>query len=236
MYIGERLVEEDKFEQAVPYLQETLKIAPGSDKAVLLLAKAALKSGNVQVAATALQGHSGGKFENGKDPAFVEVRALWERALSAMGKAEQASKLAKQEGHAAEAARLMHEAASSYPEALGLAAAAELYDGGAAFERKDYDSLLALARRFAKEHPGPQATAMVASALACKYAATGNSEYRTESEETLRSAERQVQGDPPAMEYFQEYAERIRHRLNSREIINKQEYDRRFRHREEQKN
>src|SRR5262252_3716821 len=33
MYRGERLVEEQHYAEAVPYLQETLKIAPGSDKA-----------------------------------------------------------------------------------------------------------------------------------------------------------------------------------------------------------
>jgi len=236
MYVGERLVEQNKFEQAVPYLQETLKIAPGSDKAVLLLAKAALKTGNIQTAATALQGHNEGRFESGKDPAFLEVKALWDRALAAMQKAEKAAQLEQEDGHAAEAARLMHEAADSYPEAPRLAMAAEAFDAGVAFERKDYDSLLALARRFAQEHPGPEATAAVASALACKYAATGTVEYKTESEEMLRTAERQVQGDAEGMQYLREYAERIRHRLSSREIISKQEYDRRFRNREQPKN
>src|SRR3954469_11107897 len=42
MYIGERLVDEHQYERALPFLKETLRVAPQSDKAVLLTAKAAL--------------------------------------------------------------------------------------------------------------------------------------------------------------------------------------------------
>ncbi len=80
MYVGERLVQEKHYEQALPYLQETLSTAPESDKAVLLTAKAALAIGAVDVADKAIQGHSGGKFDDASDEAFQEVRNTWERA------------------------------------------------------------------------------------------------------------------------------------------------------------
>jgi hypothetical protein len=81
----------------VPYLQETLKTAPKSDKAVLLTTKAALLSGNVEAAQKALQDHDQGHFEDVDDENFREVNALWERATRAMEKAEQASKLEEQD-------------------------------------------------------------------------------------------------------------------------------------------
>jgi len=229
MYQGERLVEQQKYEAAIPYLREALQVAPGSDKAALLEAKAALKVGDVEEAQKTLKGHNGGHFEDEQDPRFLEVRGLWERALQAVDKAERASKLAEQPGQSAEAARLMHEAASVYPEASGLAISADLLDEGAAFERKDYDAFVAVTQKEWKERPGPDTAASLASALACKYATTGNVGYRQQSEEMLRKADQMTQGNIQAMKSFEEYAERIHYRLVSREIIDKPEYDRRFR-------
>ena len=228
MYIGERLVEQRRYAQALPYLQETLRIAPGSDKAVLLTAKAALLVGDVQTASQALQGHNGGHFED-TDNDFNEVEQIWNRATRALEEAQQAAKLAEQDGQAAEAARLMHEAASTYPESAGLTTAAESFDEGTAFERKDYDTFLSIAQKQWKEHPGPGTEAVVSSALACKYAVTGSPGYRQQSEEMLDAVSKAVRGDPEQEKNFAEYAERIRYRLDSRQIITKQEHDRRFR-------
>jgi len=143
--------------------------------------------------------------------------------------AQQAAKLVEQEGHAAEAAHLMHEAASTYPESAGLALAAETYDEGTAFERKDYDMFLSIAQKQWKEHPGPGTQAAVSSALACKYAVTGIPTYRQQSEAMLEELAKAVRGDREQENNFGEYSERIRYRLDSRQIITKQEHDRRFR-------
>jgi len=229
MYIGERLVEESHYAEALPFLQETLRIAPQSDKAVLLTAKAALKSGDIESANQAFQGHSGGHFEDGNDSDFLEVKSIWDRAIAAAEKADKAEKLGREEGHAAEAAQLMHEAATSYPEAPGLAAYAEYFDEGAAFERKDYDTFLSIAQKLWKNHPDAQTSATVSSAFACKYAVTGEIAYRKQAEEMLRSAEQQTQGNAEAGKSYQEYAERIHYRLDTRQIIDKPEYDRKFR-------
>jgi hypothetical protein len=58
---------------------------------------------------------------------------------------------------------------------------------------------------------------------------TGEIAYRKQAEEMLRSAEQQTQGNVEARKSYQEYAERIRYRLDTREIIDKPEYDRKFR-------
>ena len=228
MYIGQRLVEEKRHREALPYLQETLRIAPESDKAVLLTAKAALKIGDVDLAAHALQGHDGGKFEDDTDDDFIEVKQLWTRASDALQKADEAVKLVK-EGHGDEAGRLMHEAAELYPEAVGLVISAQLADANAAFDRKDYDSFLVATQHLWNEHPSSLAAAELASALACKYAETGDAAYRAKSEAMLQLAQQEAQKDPQSMKEFQEYSERIRYRLTSREIIDTPEYNRRFR-------
>jgi hypothetical protein len=210
-------------------------VAPNSDKAALLTAKAALRIGNIGVAAKAFQGHNDGRFEDANDPDFVEANGLWNRATAASDKAAKAGKLAEQDGHAAEAAQLMHEAAAQYPEAPNLANAAEAYDAGAAYERKDYDAFLSISMKMWKESPDPFIAGEVASALACKYAVTGDEAYRTRSLEMLEKARQLTQQNPDTAKGFEEYAERIHYRLDTRKIISKQEYDRKFRASPEQK-
>lgn len=228
MYLGERLVEDHRYAEALPYLQQTLRVAPGSDKAVLLTAKAALLTGEFEVAQKALQGHNGGRFEDGNSSEFREVDAIWKRAVDALEKADQAYKLVEQENTGVEAARLMHEAASLYPEATGLAITAEYFDEGAAFDRRDYDTFVSIAQKQWKQYPLSATAAALASALACKYAVTRDPLYRQQSEEMLAKAQ-QLAGGSDAQKSFEEYSERIRYRLSSCEIISKQEYDRRFR-------
>jgi hypothetical protein len=229
MYVGERLVAARHYAEAVPHLQETVRIAPASDKAVLLLAKAALLSGDAESAAKALEGHNSGYFEDAGKPEFQEVDALWKRATGALKKADQASKLAAQDGKEVDAAQLMHAAAAEYPEMPGLAMAAEYYDSGVAFARKDYDTFLAITKRQWTDHPSSEDAARVSGALACKYAVTGDTTYRQQAEEMLAKAQQMAQGNPEALKSLDEYLPRIRYRLDSRQIITRTDYDRKFR-------
>jgi tetratricopeptide (TPR) repeat protein len=96
---------------------------------------------------------------------------------------------------------------------------------GAAFDRKDYDQFLQLAEEAAKRDPNdPMATACVASALACQYAVHGDVKLREMAEAKLEEAKK-LGGD-----VFKEsnYEERIRYRLQTREIIDSKEFQRRF--------
>ena len=229
MYKGERLVRDGRFADAVPYLQRTVAVAPESDKGVLLLAKAAILTGDLAVAEKALQGHSQGHFDDADNDDFREVDALWNKALAAFDKAGKAAKLAQQDGKGVEAARLMHEAAREYPQAAALAQSAEYLDEGAAFERKDYDGFLAISQDLWKRFPDAQTAGGVASALACKYAVTGEPQYDEQAEEMLQKAQELAANDPQQQKSYQEYAERIQYRLKSRQIISTSEYNRRFR-------
>jgi hypothetical protein len=66
--------------------------------------------------------------------------------------------------------------------------------------------------------------ATLASAWACKHAQTGEPAFRERALECLEEAAKMAQGDPQ----FTEYEDRIRHRLDSREIITRDEFQRRF--------
>ena len=229
MYVGERMVASGRYTEALPHLKETLRIAPGSDKAVLLAAKAALLAGDVESADKALQGHQGGHFEDARKPEFQEVNSLWNRAMASFKKAEEAAKLEEQDGKEMEAARLMHEAATMYPESPNLALAAESTDAGVAFVRKDYDTFLAISEKQWGRQNLSQTAGVFSSALACKYAVTGELSYKQRSEEMLQKARQLAQGNAEALKQLDEYAERIHYRLDSRQIIGKTEYDRKFR-------
>jgi hypothetical protein len=73
----------------------------------------------------------------------------------------------------------------------------------------------------------PSALASVASAYACKYATTGDTSFRDKSLEQLERA-RAAAG--AVSEEFAVYENRIRHRLQSREIITGKEFEKRFPH------
>jgi tetratricopeptide (TPR) repeat protein len=228
MYIGERLVKEGKYHEAEPLLKEADQLAPQSDKASLLLAKAALNIGDVLTAQKALQSHAAGHYETSDD--FQEVSALWNRATSALEKADKASEFANQSDKAEEAEALIRQAAAEYPEMPQLAAAVPYFQGGSAFYRHDYDGLLAISEATWQARPSsPDAAATLAGALSCKYAVTGDPTFRTRTEEMMEKARQLSQDDKQAEQSYQEYSERIKHRLATREIIDKHEYDRRFR-------
>jgi len=228
LYAGEHLVEQHKYKEAVPLLKEADDLAPQSDKASLLLAKAAINIGDVRTAQKAIQSHAAGHYDTSDE--FHEVNALWNRAIAALDKADKASELESQPGKTAEAEALMRQAAAEYPEAPQLGAAIPYFEAGSAFERKDYDRFLSVAEGIWKAYPAePGAASELAGALACKYAVTGDPSLRTRSEEMMEKALQLAQGDKEAEQSEREYAERLKHRIDTREIINKQEYDRRFR-------
>ena len=96
---------------------------------------------------------------------------------------------------------------------------------GAAFDRHDYDAFLAHAKTFLEKMPkSSRALGSVSSAYACKFAVSGNEEFRTASLDFLERARHAEEKDAD----FVEYEARIRHRLATREIIDAAEYRRRF--------
>lgn len=127
----------------------------------------------------------------------------------------------------AEAVKLFRKARKKFPQLEGIEMLILQAEIGVAFEARDYDAFLRKAGQIrAKVPKQPMAVAMVASALACKYAVTGMGHYKTQTLRTLDEARELGGKDEPD---FKEYEERILFRLRTREIITKKEYERRFR-------
>jgi hypothetical protein len=231
LVLAERALDRNDFQQARAHFAEVLKVGPTDQKVILLGAKANLRAGDIAGAQKFLNLRT--EYES--DSLFTEVNGTWKRAVAAYDKAASAQKLA--ESHQdQEAARLMHEASSEYPESLNLAKAALALDASAAFERKDYDGFLQSTRNQLNMNPDdPTLMGQVASALACKYAVTGSPEFRSQAEQALAQAQALAQKSVGRRADFEEYAERIRYRLETRQIIDKDEYDRRFRKKEAKK-
>lgn len=229
LYRGEQLVEKGRYQEALPYLKATVQLAPNSDKGALLTAKAALLSGDVLTAAKVLESHDNGRFENADKPEFQEVKRLWNNANAAFDKLEKAGKLEAQDGNEVEAAKLVHEAVAIYPQIPQANILLDEYDEGVAFAKKDYDTFLALAERDWNLLRASRTAAMISSALACKYAVSGEATYRQRSEEMLAKAKELAQGDKESLNRLAEFEERNRYRLESRQILSKTEYDQKFR-------
>jgi hypothetical protein len=98
-------------------------------------------------------------------------------------------------------------------------------EAGLAFDQKDYDRFLQAVEAIAREQPGdPMAIAAIASALACKYAVSGDDNLRRQAEDKLTEAKNLgLEASNSGR-----YEERIRHRLETREIIDSEEFMRRF--------
>jgi hypothetical protein len=225
LVVGERMVDHGRYADAIPYLESVVESAPQCEKCILLLVKAQLLTGDIESAQKRLAAHP--EFE--QNELFYEVKRIWDRAAEAMKRADEASKLEEQKKDD-EALKTMTEAAALYPEMPALSNAVEYYKGSVAFDRKDYNGFTEIAEAMWKKEPNSAGVvAMLASAVACQYAVSGNAAYRQRAEELLERAHVLAQSSPEEQKNYQEYAERIRYRLQSRVIIDKDEYDKRFR-------
>jgi len=225
LVLAERAMDQGDYKTASVHFDEVLKVSPTEQKVLLMGAKANLMIGNVGGAAKFMERRE----TYPSSDLFTEVNDLGNRAVDAYKKATEAEKLYKahdEEG----AARLLRQASNEYPQSENFAAAALNLEISVAFNHKDYDSFLRLSQALLDRYPSdPNVVGGVASALACKYAATGDPSYRKQAEEMLEKARLLALGSPEQKAHFEEYAERINYRLQSRVIIDKPEYDRRFR-------
>jgi len=99
---------------------------------------------------------------------------------------------------------------------------------GVAFDNKDYDKFLSLAIQQQNRRPDDHsAVAGVASAYACKYAVTGDEQFKQQSLDYLEKSKTlsEKQGD---LKRFEEYEDRILYRLETREIIGRKEFIQKF--------
>jgi len=224
LYRGENAVRAARFEDAAKALKPVVAFAPECKKCALLYAKAALQLGDPNEAYEATNGKN---FDD--DELFEEVKGAFARFDRAAKMLDDAEKQADA-GDEVAALKSLEAAKQEYPQLRSY----DSFESGirisAAFVRKDYDKFLELEQLEAKGHPeSPVAQAGVASALACKYAVTGDAKYAQDAKAALELSRNLTGTDAESQTGFKEYAERIEYRLKTREIINKAEYDRRFR-------
>jgi len=92
-----------------------------------------------------------------------------------------------------------------------------------AFDEGEYDEFLKLSLEMKDILPeNPMVIATVSSAYACKYATTSQGEYYQKSIQYLDGARAAAKDAPD----FREYEQRILHRLSTKKIITKEEFDR----------
>jgi hypothetical protein len=98
---------------------------------------------------------------------------------------------------------------------------------GAAYDARDYALMYEKAVDLRDRSPGVNRSVLqLASAAACRYAETGDERFRREAETLVGQVRERATAEE--REANEEYIARILHRLSTREIIDKDEYDRRF--------
>lgn len=220
--LARRAAGEGDWAHARLLLGEVIARAPDSDPAVLLKIKADLLSGDPGSAYQAIERFGDRKTEN---PLVEDINRILPRVDRAMEKWSEARSLKEAEqGEAALAA--LEEAVAAYPEAASLAVDRDIAHASVQFERGDYGAFTAEARRLHAAYPtDPYLHLMVASGIAAQYAVSGDETLAAASRSELEQA--LAHGETAGDAGIAEYAERVQHRLATREILSRQEYERR---------
>jgi len=110
---------------------------------------------------------------------------------------------------------------SLLPEEFGIESLIMRAKAGIAFKEKDYDKLLELSLKMSRDNNKDQVYAGgIASAYACKYAETGDEQFKKLCLEALEQY-KQAPGENP---YLKESINRMEHRLYTREIISPEKF------------
>jgi hypothetical protein len=126
----------------------------------------------------------------------------------------------------AEAVPLLTRAHRTYPQDRNMESVLRQAEASAAFDVHDYALFLEKEKAGAALDPADAtAAAGVASALACQYAVSGDEDLKAAALAQLKKAAALAKGDRAS---FEEYEARILYRLETREIITRTEYARRF--------
>jgi hypothetical protein len=149
------------------------------------------------------------------------------KGLSAIASFCEATLLLK-EDKPAEALKLLNSCKADLPPKWPVDEMIAYAEIGFAFDNKDYDRFLSLARQTSEKHPdNPTILAQVASAYACKYAVTNDEQLKLQSLDFLQKA-RTLSEQQGSLDKFEEYEDRILHRIETREIISRDEFNKRF--------
>jgi hypothetical protein len=173
-----------------------------------------------------LRGGHAASFEEGRDLA-IRAAALVPESRELQDRADLYVAIdLMQQDKPTEALPLLKRLRLRMPNDAKLAELLAQAEMGTAFDAHDYDKFLELARGRAQQAPADiRSKAAVASALACKYAETGEERYERDARLNLAELNDMPGADSPELADF---LDRIHFRLDKREIINTAEFQRRF--------
>jgi tetratricopeptide (TPR) repeat protein len=220
--LGERALNRGNYGEAATKLTHIVSAVPG-EKPRLLAANALLHRGDYHSAWELVKDR---EFE---DKDLLSANQVYFDKVDRAGELFEQAEKAEDAGHYEEAQRAISEGMAVYPEATHIQADGWHLRANLAFDQKDYQAFLdASQKALAYDPEDPARIATVSGAYAALYAKTGAESDRQRSEQLLAEAQNRAVSDDDRKD-FEEYAERIRYRLASRVIIDKDEYDRRFR-------
>jgi tetratricopeptide (TPR) repeat protein len=196
-------------------------------EAGLLRFKAEILAGEIDDLAETGNRLSGRTFE--ESSLFWEVQALTKNVDAALEKMGKARELVEHKKEIA-AEKFLLETSALWPQAKFIKIKYLWLRGGNEFDRKDFATAAKTYEEAYRLSPDdPMQTMGYASARSLRYALTGEEKYKQEALTAVEKARGMCLSSPVLAEPFEEYRERIMYRLDTREILSKEEYDSRFR-------
>jgi len=222
---AQRALSAGQYDVASDRLAEVLAIAPGSEPAFLQKIRADLLSERFDAAWSANDAAKNRKFRSKELGALNVVIERVEKAMDEVKTAHEAEQNRDLSG-AVWHAEL---ATKDFPESRTIASYLLQLRGKVAFDAHDYDAVVRYGEEAVKLAPdGFLNHAMLTGGFAAQFAVSGDPELeqraRKELEATGQLAESADQGAA-----FDSFRERIEHRLRTREILSREEYEQRFR-------
>lgn len=221
-YRGKKLLDAGDAAGAVPHFQRALKVAGDSAEVKGNAALALLKSGQPLEAYRVVEAQS---FKD--DTLYRSLQSEFKRWESAAAKAEEAGKLYSESKYK-EAAQRMREAAAAYPSFSVFDMQATLIDSSAAFDAKDYVRMMELTEAVWNKYPGYDSASSLAGAYACVYASDGDEAMKEKALDMMAKAKTYISSKEEEDD-LQEWEPRFNHRLQTRKILTKSQYDALFR-------
>jgi tetratricopeptide (TPR) repeat protein len=221
-YKAKKLLDSGNAVDAVPYFEKALKVAAKSSEVAGNAGLAYLKSGQPDKAYDVVKGVS---FK--KDAFYQSLQSEFDRWDRASTKADEAVKLFG-ESRYKEASQRMHEAAATFPAFSAFARDAESLDYSVAFYGGDYNTLLSLSEAEWAKHPDYYAAAALAGAYACVYASGGDETIKEKAVAMMVQA-RTLASSKEEQSDLEEWEPRFNHRVQTRQIISREQYDSQFR-------
>ena len=221
-YAGRKLLDAGQPADAVPYFETALKVGASSSEVAGYAAMAYLKSGDPAEAYKVVKDVS---FD--QDGFYRSLKAEFDRVDRAAVKAEEARKLFG-EGKYKEAASRMHEAASAYPAVHDFAVQAMILDSTVAFFAEDYATMAKITESLWEKYPDYDSAARLSSAYACVFASTGDETVKQKALEMMAKA-KELATTKESQEDLQELEPRLNHRIETRKILTREQYNALFR-------